>query len=93
MFSVGRGAGRVIVWRDLIFNFAISSDTVNLMVLLFELCLFVPLSLTLTIFQGHSSIKHVNVMCSYPIKQRLHRIVKYVKYIMNTSPGLKSPTN
>ena len=46
------------------FNMGIFSDTINVMnvklcmvVLLFELCLFIAFSETLTILQGHSSVK------------------------------------
>ena len=46
------------------FNIGIYSDTmyvinveVCMMVLLIELYLFIPLSVTLTIFQGHNSVK------------------------------------
>ena len=46
------------------FNIGIYSDTINvinvklcMMILLTELYLFIPLSVTLTIFQGHSNVK------------------------------------
>ena len=63
----------------------IYSDTVYvidiklcLMALLFELYLFIPLSVTLTIFQGRSNVKEfqLKTFCSYPIKLKLCRIVK-----------------
>ena len=45
---------------------AIYSDTINMidvklcmMVLLIELYLFIPLSMTLTIFQGHSNVEEI----------------------------------
>ena len=47
------------------FNIGIFSDTINMinvklcfMVLLIELYLFIPLSMTLTIFQDHSNVEH-----------------------------------
>ena len=41
-----------------------------LMVLLIELYLFIPLSVTLTIFQGHKSVKQfqLKILRSLPIK-------------------------
>ena len=62
------------------FNFGIYSDiiivvNVNLcmMVLLIEVYLFIPLSVTLTIFQGHSNVKqsYLKMLCSYPVKLKL----------------------
>ena len=54
------------------------TDTINainvklcMLVLLTELYLFIPLSVTLTIFQGQH--------CSYPVKLKLCKIVKLVK--------------
>ena len=48
------------------FNIGIYSDTINvknvklcMMVLLVELYLFIPLSVTLTIFQGHSNVEQL----------------------------------
>ena len=59
MFSVGKMAGLV---KN--FNFEIFSDTMNvtnvkagLMVLFIELYLFIPLSVTSIIFQGHSNVE------------------------------------
>ena len=47
------------------FNIRIYSDTINvvnvelcMMVLLIELYLFIPLSVALAIFQGHSNVEH-----------------------------------
>ena len=61
LFSVGQLSGFV---RN--FNIGIYSDTVNvinvklcMMILLIELYLFTPFSMTLTIFQHHSSVEHV----------------------------------
>ena len=49
-------------------NTGIFSDTVNvinaklyMLLLLIELCLFIPLSVTLTIFQGHSNIEQIEL--------------------------------
>ena len=51
-----------------------------MMVLLIELYLFIPILVTLTIYQGHSSVKQfiLNILCSYPIKVKLHMVFKYV---------------
>ena len=54
IFFVGQVSGLVES-----FNTGIYSDTINvkfcMIVLLIELYLFIPLSVTLTIFQGHST--------------------------------------
>ena len=57
-------AGQVIVRRCKDFHVAILSDTISvinvklcMMVPLIELYLFIPLSLTLTMFRGHRSVK------------------------------------
>ena len=68
------------------FNIRINfeSDTISvidvkfcMVVLLFELYLFIPLSLTLTIFQGHSNVKQFSqiILCSYLSKLKRCRIV------------------
>ena len=82
---LGRQAGRWTVRRGKDFHVAIFSDTINLinanlcmMVLLAELYPFIPLSVTLIVFQGHSSVKQENVFSS-PIKLKLCTIVDYVK--------------
>ena len=51
-----------------------------MMVLLFELYLFILLSITMAIFCGCSSIKKALTedLCSYPIKLKLRMIVNYV---------------
>ena len=43
------------------------------------------LSVTLTIFQGHSSVKQfcLNILFSYPIQFKLCRVVKYIMQAMN----------
>ena len=58
MFFLGQLSGLVIN-----FNIGIYSDTLTvinvklcMMVLLIELYLFIPFSVTLTIFQGHSNV-------------------------------------
>ena len=64
LISVGP-AGWVIVWRDKNFNVAIFSDTISvvnvklrMMVLLIDdLYLLILLSVTITIFQGHGSVR------------------------------------
>ena len=58
-----------------------------MMVLIIELYLLVPISVTLTIFQGHSSVNFTwKFLCSYLIKLEVHGIVKYIKEIMNVLP-------
>ena len=59
------------------FNIRIFSDTINvvniklcIMVLLIELYLFIPLSVTLTIFQGHRNVE-LKMLCSYSNKLKL----------------------
>ena len=59
MFFIGHVPGLV---KN--FNIGIYSDTINvmnvklcMMALLIELCMFIPLSVTLAIFQGHSNVK------------------------------------
>ena len=57
--------------------------TVNLcmMVVLVELYLFIPLSVTLTVFQDQISVKHfqLKILSSYSIKLILCMIVDYVR--------------
>ena len=62
------------------FNIGISTDTINvinvtlcMVVLLIELYLFIPLSVTLTIFKGHSHVKQFQLknVCSYRVKLKL----------------------
>ena len=86
MISVGP-AGRVIMRRYKTVNVTIFLETINvinvkicMVVLLSELCLFKPLSVTLTIFQCHWSVKQFQQknLCSHPIKLKLHRIVNNV---------------
>ena len=80
-------ASRMIVRCSKNFNVAIFSDAINvvniklfMMVMLIEVCLFIPLSVTLTMFQGHSSVRQfqVEILCSHPIKLKLCRIVKCI---------------
>ena len=70
------------------FNIAIFLVTISmidvklcLMVVLIELNTFVPLSVTVIVFQGHSSVKQfwLKILCSY---LKLCMIVDYVKGIM-----------
>ena len=65
------------------FNIGIYSD-INLMnvklcmmVVLIECYLFLALSVTLTIFQDHSNVEQflLNILCSYPNKLKLCKIV------------------
>ena len=56
--------GQSSVWLVENFQIGIFSDTINatnvklcMILLLIDLCLFIPLSITLTIFEGHSSVK------------------------------------
>ena len=59
MFVVGQVSGRVENFNTAIFSDTIYATNVKLcmMVVLNEFYLFVPLSVTLIILQGHSSIK------------------------------------
>ena len=72
-----RPSGRVILQRDKNFNVTIFSDTINVInvklcviVLHMGLYLFIPLSVTLSIFQGHSNDKQFRLkfLRSYLIK-------------------------
>ena len=74
------------MWQN--FNIVIFSDTINvlnvklcMMVELIEFYPFIPLSVTLMVFQGHSSVKQfeLKILCSYLIKLKLCTIVDYVK--------------
>ena len=58
-----------------------------MMVLHIELYLFITLSVTLTLFEGHSNVKQfwLNILHSYPIKLKLCRTVKYIAQVMNIS--------
>ena len=69
------------------FNVAIFSDAVDMthvrlcvMVVLIELYLFIPLLVTLIVFQGHSNVKQfsLKVFSSYRIKLKLCAIVDFV---------------
>ena len=55
------------------------------MVWLIEQYLFIPFSVTLTIFQGYISVKqfYLKMLCSCLIKLKLCRIVNYVNMISN----------
>ena len=48
-----------------------------------ELHLFIPLSMTLTIFQGHSSVKQfqLKILRCEPIKLKLCMVIYHVDYI------------
>ena len=70
------------------FNIRIFSDTINvinvklcMMVLLIELHLFLPPSVTLIIFKGHRNVEQFQLksFCSCPIKLKFCRIVKKVQ--------------
>ena len=85
MISV-RPAGRASVCGKKI-NIAIFLDTINMMnvklctmVVLIELYLFIPLLVTLIVFQGHSNVKQfsLKVFSSYRIKLKLCAIVDFV---------------
>ena len=63
------------------FNIGIYSDTIDVInvelrmtVLFIELYLFIPLSVTLNTFQGHSNVEYFNlkILCSYPRKLKLY---------------------
>ena len=81
MFFVGQVSGLVEDFN----NTGIYADAINLInvelcmvVLLIELYLFKPLSVTLTIFLGQSNVKKVQLkmLYSYSVKVNLCRIVK-----------------
>ena len=80
MFFIGQVFGLVEN-----FNIGTYSDTINvinvklcMMVLLIELYLFISLSVALTIFKGHSNVAQfqLKILCSYPVKLKLCKIVK-----------------
>ena len=52
-----------------------------MMVLLIELYLFIPLSVTLTTFQGHSSVKQFYLKILYSLIKLKLCNVKYIKII------------
>ena len=66
---------------------------IKVLLLHIELYLFTTLTvihytlMTLILFQGHSSVTqtvlNLKISCSYPIKLKLCRIVKYIEHIMN----------
>ena len=69
----------MIVWHGENFNIGIFSDTIDvinvklcMMVLLIELYLFIPLSMTLATFQGATVTALTDNVFSYPIKLKLH---------------------
>ena len=71
-----------------ILNFEIFSDSINMvnvtlcvMVALIVLYPFISLSVTLIVFQGHSSVKQfeLKMLYSYPIKLKVFMILDYVK--------------
>ena len=79
-FLVGQVPGLVKT-----FNVGIVPDTINVtnikrcaMVILIELHQLRPLTVTLTIFQGHSNVKQfqLNISCSHLIKLKLCGITK-----------------
>ena len=74
------------------FNMGIYSDTINvidiklcMMVVLTELYPFMPLSVTLIVFQGHSSVNQfqLRILCSHLAELKLCAIFDYVKKIMH----------
>ena len=79
------------VWFVKNFNIGMFSDTINkidvklwMMGLHIQLYHFITLLVTLTLFQGHSSVKQFlqKMLCSYSIKLKLCRIKKYIKKVM-----------
>ena len=50
-----------------------------MMEVLTELYPFILLSVTLIVFQGHSSVILLKILCFYPIKLKLCTFVDYVK--------------
>ena len=59
----------------------ISVRPVCMMVVLIEFYAFIPLSVTITVVQGLSSVEQLQlkILCSLPIKLKLCTIVDYVK--------------
>ena len=79
-------AGRVSVCGKN-FNVVIFSNTVNMinvklcmMVVLIELYSFLRLSMTLIVFQSHSSVEQfqLKILCSYPINLKLCTNVHHI---------------
>ena len=80
MFLVGQ-----VSWLVKNFHIGIYSDTIHvikvkhcMMKLLIELYLFIPLSVTFTIFQGHINVEQFKLIFffgSYPIKLKLKHIL------------------
>ena len=86
MLLVGHVSGLV---RNL--NIWIFSDTINviniklcMIVLHIKLYLFMTLSMTLTLFQGHSNVKQflLKILSFFLIKLNLCRFVKYIMQVM-----------
>ena len=80
MFFISQVPGLVVN-----FNIRIYSDTMNMVnvklcmvALLSELYLFIPHSVTLAIFQSHSSVEQfqLKILCAYPVKLKWCRTVK-----------------
>ena len=64
------------------FNIAIFLDSINMINVKTHWAYpFMPLSVTLIVFQGHSSVKQfqLKIVCSYLIKLKLCLVVDYVK--------------
>ena len=87
MIGVGL-AGWPMFVRGKNFNVGIFLDTINMinvklcmMVVFIELYPFIPLSVTLIVFQGHNSVRQflLKILCAYPFKLKLCTIVDYVK--------------
>ena len=85
--------------RELVKNSDVASfpNTINViyiklykMVLHIKLHLFVPLPMTLIIFQGHGSVKQfqVKILCYESIKLKLCMVIYHVVYIMKTPHSL-----
>ena len=68
----------IVIYSDIIY---VINVELCMMVLLVELYLFIPLSMTSTTFQGQGNVEQfsLKMLCSYPIKLKLCRIVKSVK--------------
>ena len=76
MFLLSQVSGLVEIINTWIFSDTINVVNVKLcmMILLIELHLFIPPSMTLTIFQGHSTEQCwllLDILCSYLIKLKL----------------------
>ena len=78
MFFVGQAGFVENEHWDLFRHHNCEKCQLGMMALLIKFYLFIPLSVTLTMLQGHSSVEQfsLKIWCSYPIRLKLCRIVK-----------------